>query len=270
MYKLYSILLFSILLSSCSTTYQNQVSTSQYKPIAGLWALEPLEDGTANVIKFTEEGESTLYPFNCIKESTHNNIISSTFVMTDDKFHLYLNLGENFEESFKPFIRENRISILQITENSMQAYDFVKTDQITPICAQQLALQEKFGMKLFEESGFIENPWFVINIDDFDFSGEWKNKEGITKISINKNADDLYKIESIKSNGQHDLYGNIHWRYKKLHITSFIYTEASKKHNQPEQKKSYPISITPLNEANKIKYTIIINNQEFDEILTRQ
>lgn len=246
------------------------MSTSQYKPIAGLWALEPLEDGTANVIKFTEEGESTLYPFNCIKENTDDNIILSTFVMTDDKFHLYLNLGENFEESFKLFIKKNRISILQLTKNKLQVYNFIKTDQITPICAQQLTLQEKFGTKLFDELGFIENPWFSIKTGDFDFSGEWKNKEGITKISINRNTENLYKVESIQSNGQHDLYGNIHWKNNKLNITSFIYDETSTKHNQSEQKISYPIFITPLNEANKIKYTIILNNQEFDEILTRQ
>lgn len=231
--------------------------------------MEPLKDGTANVIEFTKEGQSTLHPFNCITEP-FDQPKSSTFIMTKDEYFLFLNLGKRFEQSFKLLIKEDTIELTQASISGLKNYTLTRTEEIKPICSKTKELDEQLGHTAFEKSEFIENPWIPDHDNIERYAGQWKTKTGETKIEIVLSDNGQYKVEKLFDHDLYDLYNNIRWLGDELYIEKFIYTDQPKMFGEFFHKMQYTIALIPTNDPNQIEYITIIDNRETSKILTKK
>ena len=120
----------------------------------------------------------------------------------------------------------------------------------------------------YKPNDFIENPWIPPHDDISRYEGRWADENAV-QIAIKK-ENGKYKIYNDSSENWNYLYNNIHWENDELHFSSFAYSDKPELFTHHYHRTKGEMILTPAKEKNKIKWTLFIDNERFDNILTKK
>ncbi len=134
-----SFLLFSSLSVALLSTHA--FANTAQDLTGGYWAMQPLNNGIANVAQF-KQGVASLYTFSCdfnTGETEVGETVKSTFKLTEDNtIELYDDSGE-LEQALKIVaLSADKMTLEQaITPDFKLTFDYNKTDKLEPICPKR-------------------------------------------------------------------------------------------------------------------------------------
>lgn len=272
MRKIVFILVFSMLLASCSTMPNKYIELRDEKDIAivGIWAMLPLRNGIANVVEFTKEGKSNLYSFNC-KEKYSNEIESFTYKISDDGKNIHLDSSGEAQDLSLISINNNAMILGQNVGDAVLKFSYTRTDRVSPLCALYNEPEEdKYKPAAFIEADFTHAPFIPDSLNISRYIGKWANEKGEIQIEVIRDASGRYKVFLENNENWNYLYNNVGWSGVELRFQSFAYSDRPDLFDHPYHKSSSIMLLAPVEDLSKIKWSFFIGDKRFDYVLGRK
>ncbi|MGN8082680.1 hypothetical protein [Variovorax sp. 22077] len=267
-------LLLSTLLTACAN--QREVVPSAdtenlASKLVGIWQMAPLRNGIANVVEFTQGGESKLYSFNCITSSSEVPEVSR---YTVDGAKKQINLSTDGTEQSLKIVNITPTSMMlsqKVGEENLR-FLYRRSDRVAPLCGSENKwATEKSRRTPFSPSDFDTNPYIPANPNIERYAGKWANERGVIQIEVLQDAaGGKYKLNHDPSENWRYLYGSVTWRGDELHFRSFAYSEKKELFDHPYHKSESPAFLTPLADPNRIKWTFFTNGKPSEYTLTKK
>ncbi|ODC04014.1 hypothetical protein BFW38_11175 [Terasakiispira papahanaumokuakeensis] len=238
-------------------------------PIVGTWAMVPLSNGIANVAEFTAEGKSTLHVFNCGQEPTNETEVSTYKINNERKF-IRINQGDTPIFLYIAEIKDDTMLLRQIIGDEVFNLNYIKVDQVSPLCDRKEALQKELGQTPYKPSDFEPNPIIPEAPGLERYEGKWMNKEGQLIVEIHKDANGQYSIQNQSTRDWNYLYSLLNHDDKSLVFIKFTYSDRPILFNALKHKLQIIEGLTPIESPDQIKYTYFLGFKKYSEILTRQ
>lgn len=271
MKKLILFYAFLIMLSSCSSISTNIVKhESKVIPsINGRWAMQPLQNGIANVIEFTKDGKINLYPFNC-KDKSSDKVESSLYTI-DNERKIRIDSNGKISELNLISINSNEMSLGQSIGADLLTFSYVKVGLISPLCTlYKESKEDKLKVKAFKKEDFSNSPWIPKNPNIGRFLGKWVDEKGDIQIEISADVDGRYRIFPESDSNWNYLYNHILWSGDSLYFRSFSYSDKQELFDHPYHKSSSMMILSPIDDENKIKWFFFVRGEGFEYILSRK
>lgn len=119
---------------------QAKTNTDISDKLIGIWAMQPLSNGIANVIEFSKDGKITNNMFRCdwLKKSYDNDGVEISRYEVEENGVYILNLNNQSEIETAlvvDYINENSMSVRQLIdpENAIRI-SYIKVETIKPLC----------------------------------------------------------------------------------------------------------------------------------------
>lgn len=273
--KILSTSLSAVLLCSSANTSAKEESsstTASMNSVVGIWAMIPLRNGVANVIEFTKEGESKLHRFNCLTDSSEETEISN-YAIKDS--------GKGIHISSKD--KSRYLNVLSVKANSMRLgaadyqgrelqHEYMKTDKASPLCdlyKKQITIGKSKNTS-FTDADFIQNSFVPGNLNINRYLGKWASEKGVVQIEVSKDANGRFMLNHDSSGNWHYLFNDVSWHGAELHYQSFAYSDKQKLFTHPFHKSNHRSILTPVDDVNKIRYSLFIDGKRFDSVFTRK
>jgi hypothetical protein len=258
--------------ANTSATEESSPETANINSVVGIWAMIPLRSGTADVIEFTQEGESKLYRFNCITESSEEMEISN-YAIKDG--------GKGIHISSKD--KSRYLNVLSVKTNSMRLgtvdyqgrelqHAYMKTDKASPLCdlyKEQISIGKSKNTP-FTDADFVQNPFVPVNVNMDRYVGKWASEKGAVQIEVKKDSDGRFMLNHDGSGNWHYLFNDVSWHGSELHFQSFAYSEKQELFTHPFHKSNQISILAPVDDVNKIRYSYFIDGKRFNYIYTKK
>lgn len=124
---------FAAALSSASA-FASAAEVNQ-EQLLGIWAMQPLNNGIANVVEFTADGKSNLHAFNCQEPGQPEVEVSDYRVSEDGKTIHVTSPYESFDLQVLSFAPAAMQLGMEIEGHQLQ-FSYLKRDKIESLCAQ--------------------------------------------------------------------------------------------------------------------------------------
>lgn len=263
-----------MLLTACAN--QREVASpadveSLTRKLVGIWQMAPLRNGIANVVEFTQGGESKLYSFNCITSSAEEPEVSR-YTVDDSRRQINLS-ADGAEQSLKILdITPTNLTLSQKVGEESLRFRYQRSNRVAPLCGSGKEwAAEKSRKTPFSPSDFDGNPYIPASPSIERYVGKWASERGVVQIEILQDATSgKYKLNHDPSENWRYLYGSVIWRGNELHFRSFAYSEKKELFDHPYHKAESPAFLAPLADSNKIKWTFFTNGKPSEYTLTRK
>lgn len=267
-------LLLSMLLTACAN--QREVTSptdaeSLTRKLVGIWQMAPLRNGIANVVEFTQGGESKLYSFNCITSSAEEPEVSR-YTVDDSRKQIHLS-ADGAEQSLKILdITPTNLTLSQKVGEESLRFRYQRSNRVAPLCGSGKEwIAEKSRRTPFSPSDFDANPYIPASPSIERYVGKWVNERGVVQIEVLQDvASGKYKLNLDPNENWRYIYGSVIWRGNELHFRSFAYSEKKELFDHPYHKAESPAFLAPLADPNKIKWTFFISGKPFEYTLTKK
>ncbi len=272
MHKIIFTLVLTTILASCSSTlHKNTISSKERKiSIIGIWAMLPLRNGIANVVEFTKEGRSNLHPFNC-RKNTSGEVESSIYTISDDGMNVRLDSGGEIQNLSIISINNDTMFLEQKAGNFSLKFAYVRSDRVSPLCSLYKESKEDASKRTaFNKTDFTHDPWVPDNPNISRYAGKWADENGAVQIEVIKDDSGRYKIYMHNNENWNHLYNNVHWSGVELRFQSFAYSDKHDLFDHPFHKSGSMMILTPVDDANKIKWSFYSGAKRYDYILIRK
>lgn len=270
MKKVFLIIASSVLLAACATGQNTNTKADAKDAIVGIWAMVPLRNGIANVVEFTKDGKSNVYPFNC-RSSTSEKIESSVYAVSSSGEKIELTTEGETQELGLVAVGKKSMILSQDVAGSTLKFSYIRVNRISPLCHMYKGQKDKLPKKTaYVESDFIPDPWIPDHPNMARYVGAWADEKGAIQIEVRLDSAGKYKIFQESSENWNHLFNNVHWSGDELYFQSFAYSDKKNIFDHPYHKSNVKNILAPVDDANKIKNSHFIGGKRFDHILIRK
>lgn len=274
MRKLSLIFLFALILSSRATAQNSQIEPQSRIPnkeaIVGIWALAPLQSGIANVVEYTADGKSRLYPFNCRKKSTED-MIESDFSILDKGSKIRIDQKENSFDLDVIHFRKIAMQLsMDVGEEKLKLVYFRRAE-IAPLCRLYTApIQDPDKGKPYKAIDFVSDPYIPVSANIDRYVGKWAGENGAVQIEIKDEGNGKYRLHNDTNKNWNYLFNDVSWVSAELHYQQFAYTEKKELFTHSFHKSTTKCIISPNEASDKLNHSFFINAKRYDYVLTRE
>lgn len=272
MYKFILIFIISVISVSCTTLNKSDraIQVNNTVSIVGLWAMQPLQNGIANVAEFTNDGKSNLHIFNCHEKST-DPVESASYTITENGNNIRLITDDGEVQNLKLISMDDKVLTLgQMLGDELLKFSYIKVNRIEPLCMlYKESKDEQLKNTAFKESDFIHAPWIPEAQNILRYVGKWADEKGLVHIEVKLHSDGRYMLFLDKDENWNYLFNQVRWSDSNLLYQQFVYSNKPELYDHSLHKFNYGVVLSPVGDL-KIKWSIFISDKRFDYILTRK
>ncbi|WER45137.1 hypothetical protein CupriaWKF_12550 [Cupriavidus sp. WKF15] len=237
--------------------------------LIGIWKMSPLAGGIANVVEFTSDGESRLYPYNCI---TRDREAPEAGRYAVDPSRRTIRIAEDGgSQTLKIiFVSDAFLLLTQDVGGENLTFQYEKGSDLVPLCGPDDRWEKERRKRVpYASSDFVPNPTIPPHPDMERYVGRWANEKGQVQIEVQRVSDGSYQLKLANDNWTY-LYNSVHWKDDELHFTSFAYANRSDLFGHPFHKSSNKGFLVPLPDGRSIKFAFFIGGKKYDFVYFRK
>lgn len=263
--------LAALLLLPCKNALADKLpSTADSDALAGTWAMIPLGNGIANVVEFTREGKSTLHAFNCSDSSAEAPEVSDYQIRNDgETIHVSsLDGGVDLEVLY---ITKIMMKLATKIDGKTLKFTYLRVNEVRPRCDLYAAKPAAVPVKgtPFSDADFSSDPFVPDHPNIERFVGRWAFENGAVQIEVIRDANGKVRLNPGSNESWSFLYNEVMWVGDELSFQEFTYSRISYWFDHPFHKSRTKLILAPVNDSNKIKYSIVRGEERSDSILIK-
>lgn len=269
--KLLPFLLAASVLSGCaqssSAPNPGTLLSSDKSSIVGIWAMQPLNNGIANVTEFKADGQALLYPFNCNDGQPQQPEVSRYSVADNGQSIHVASKQESFDLKVLSFAPKTMQLAMQVADQQLQ-FDYVKVDKVAPRCAlSPQAAAEQARQSPYQASDFVAAPQLPAHPRMERYLGKWAIGD-VVELEIRRDAQGNAYLYHPSTENWHYLYNDVRWTGDALHFQSYSYSDKPELFSHPNHKSPTQVILQPLPDG-KLRYMLMIGGEMYEQSLTR-
>lgn len=269
--KRLAFVLAASVLSGCASSQQEQGShttlSSDKSRIVGIWAMQPLNNGIANVTEFKADGKALLYPFNCTDGQAQQPEVSSYSIAQDGQSIHIASTQESFDLKVLAFAPRTMQLAMQVADQQL-TFDYVKVDKVAPLCAlSPKAAAEQARQSPYQASDFVAAPQIPAHPRMERYLGQWAVGDAM-ELEIRRDPQGHAYLYNASTRNWHYLYNDVRWVGDALHFQSYSYSDKPELFSHPNHKSPTPVILQPTADG-KLRYMLMIGGQMYEQLLTR-
>lgn len=255
------LVLTAILLSGCA----RQHSEPQ---MVGIWALQPLRDGTATVAHYRADGTLLLQPFNCIDPRPQPADVSR-YSVADDGQSIHISSPLNTFDFKVLALSPGNMQLGRDVAGRRLTYDYTRVDTVAPLCALYPGLKTELDRRTpYKPSDFVADPSIPAHAGLDHYVGKWATAENQMLLEIVRDAQGGYYIFNAGDENWHHLFNNVRWEGDALHFKSFAYSDNEWLFRHPYHKSQNTVILTPTPD-DRLRYTFFIDGERVSDVMVR-
>lgn len=268
---LLSLLLAVSVLSGCAHSSNapnaSALPSSDKHALVGIWAMQPLNNGIANVTEFRADGKALLYPFNCSDRQAQQPEVS-TYTVADNGQSIHIaSAQESFDLKVLAFAPKAMQLAMQVADQQL-TFDYVKVDKVAPLCALPSgAAAEQARQSPYQASDFVAAPQLPAHPRMERYLGTWAIGD-VVELEIRRDPQGKAYLYHASNPNWHYLYNDVRWIGDALHFQSYSYSDKPELFSHPSHKSPTQVILQPTPDG-KLRYLLTIEGRVFEETLTR-
>nr|WP_199041931.1 hypothetical protein [Dyella sp. ASV24] len=273
MRNIFAIALLAAALAACATNKGGSTAPDgidESAKLIGTWKMFPTGGGIANVVELTPEGESRLYPYNCVTREQPAPEVGHYLV---DSSHRTIQIKTRGDSQTLKIVSvsdatlelSQRVGDQQITLKYMRGSDHVS------LCGADARWEkERSKRSPYASTDFAPDPAIPLHSDMDRYVGRWADEKGVVQIEVKRLADGSYQLNHDANENWTYLFNAVHWEGNELHYTSFAYANRSDLFGHPFHKSSTEGFLTPMPNGASITYGFFIGSKRYELVLNRK
>lgn len=216
------------------------------KDLIGIWAMLPLNNGTANVVEFKPDNQAVLHAFDCEKPQQKSAVETSHYQLDEVKKTIRLTAPEFTSDLHIIDLRPRTMKLEQPMgfDDISLTFSYIKVNKVVPLCHLYTS-KEKPPQTAFKADDFIANPVIPDHPNVEKYLGKWQHKN-VTQLEIVKNKRGQFILYQATDENWHYLFNDVHWQDNSLFFDSYAYSEKPDLFDHPFHKSLIPHQITLL------------------------
>jgi len=263
------VLLLTACVSNKKTSEAVDLTRVTQEDLIGIWAMIPLNNGIANVVTYTEDGKSTVYPYNCTKESDEEPSVSTYTILKNGHTIRIENPQDTFDLNvtyFSENLMKTNMDLAGVTLN----FSYIRRSSIEPLCNDiRKFIKDRMNKGAYEPSNFKPAPQIPENANISAYVGKWANSDGNVQIAIKKDVKGEHILYNPSNKYWHYLYNDVQWKSDALHYQAFAYSDDKSLFSHAFHKLPIPSILEAMAPEGKMKYRFFINGKSSEYILNR-
>lgn len=269
--KLLPLLLAACALSGCvqnaNAPSPSVLLSSDKSWIVGIWAMQPLNNGIANVTEFRADGQALLYPFNCNDRQSQQPEVSRYSVADNGQSIHIASAQESFDLKVLAFAPKAMQLAMQVADQQLK-FDYIKVDKVAPRCVlSPKAAAEQARQSPYQASDFVAAPQLPAHPRMERYLGKW-TVGNIVELEIRRDPQGGAYLYHPSTENWHYLYNDVRWMGDALHFQSYSYSDKPELFSQPNHKSPTQVILQPMPDG-KLRYLLTVEGRVFEEMLTR-
>ncbi|GDY24254.1 hypothetical protein AHAT_01440 [Agarivorans sp. Toyoura001] len=240
--------LLGLTLTSCASVQQDTPKNVS-ESLIGIWAMLPLKGGIANVVEYSKDGSSTLYPFNCANDNKEQPEVSTYSLSNNDKTIHHQSDKNEFKLEILS-LNERMMELEMPLGNKSYNFAYYRVNNVKPLCD----LYKKFTP--FNASEFTPQLILPAHSKLDHLLGKWSSHSWFNDdkwvIEILKDIDGNYILENTESTHFTYLFNNFKWHNDELRMSAYSYATDPKLFKEKYHKYRRPLSISFNEDPSKL------------------
>ncbi|GAB7529522.1 hypothetical protein PS3A_19310 [Pseudomonas sp. 3A(2025)] len=255
------LVLTAILLSGCARQHSEPA-------IVGIWALQPLHDGTATVAHYRTDGTLLLQPFNCIDPRPQPADVSS-YTVAEDGQSIHLSSPLNTFDFKVLALTPSHMQLGRDVAGRRLTYDYTRVDAVAPLCALYPGLTTELARRTpYTPGDFVADPSIPAHTGMDHYVGKWASAENQMLLEIVRDAQGGYYLFNAGDENWHHLFNNVRWEGDELHFKSFAYSDNEWLFRHPYHKSQNTVTLQPTPD-DRLRYTFFIDGERVSDVMVR-
>lgn len=244
--------------------------TGESARLIGIWKMSPLVGGVANVIEFTSDGESRLYPYNCITRD-HEAPEVGRYVVDPNRRTIRIEEDGGSQTLKIIFVSDAFLLLTQDVGGENLTFQYEKGSDLAPWCGPDERWEKERRKRVpHASSDFAPDPAIPPHPDMERYDGRWANEKGQVQIEVQRVADGSYQLKLDANENWTYLFNAVHWKDDELHFTSFAYASRSDLFDHPFHKSSTKGYLAPLPGGLSMKCVFFIGGKRYEFVYIRK
>lgn len=269
----FAVVLLATSLTACGIGHGGGIPaapTGESAKLIGIWKMSPLGVGIASVVEFTSDGESRLYPYNCITRD-HETPEVGRYVVDPNRRTIRIEENGGSQTLKIIFVSDAFLLLTQDVGGENLTFQYEKGSDLTPLCgADDRWEYERRKRVPYASSDFIQDPAIPPHPDMERYGGRWANKKGQVQIEVQRVADGSYQLKLDANKNWTYLFNAVHWKDDELHFTSFTYANRSDLFDHPFHKSSISGYLLPLPGGLSMQFVFFIGGKKYEFVYIRK
>ncbi|WP_295479612.1 hypothetical protein [uncultured Pseudomonas sp.] len=268
--KLLCFMLCATLLGGCATSKEVSPGAtalaSDTSRLVGIWAMQPLNNGIANVSEFRADGTVLLHPFNCLDSHVQAPEPGRYSIAADGSRIQVQAPQERFELKVLAFSPQTMQLGMEVAGQSL-TFDYRKVTQLAPRCEGYPSAAERARQTPYQPSDFTPAPQVPAHANLQRYLGKWA-LDGEVQVEIRRDARGVTVIDHATGGDWHYLYNDVRWVGNALHFQSFAYSANPAQFSHPLHKSQSATILQPTADG-RMRYIQMINGELAEQLLSR-
>ena len=273
--KALAISLTAVMVTGCTglfTKPQTPVAIETQQRLTGIWAMLPLRNGIANVVKFDADAKATIHAFNCLETEEHSKQEVNDFRVSNDGKFIHLRSPKKRSKNLKILLLDPQAMRLGTTIDDQDLiFEYLKVDKVIPLCTlyPDLAgarVREAARKTPFKASDFIQNHKIPAHPDMQQYVGKWTPDKTTSGIEIVMDSSGSAYLYNAPDENWKYLFNDVHWVGDELHSRMFAYSDRPNLYGHPFHKFQHELVLKPGTNG-KLIALLFVNGKQYDEIV---
>ncbi len=265
------LVLSTLILSGCAYQSSDLNATNSLavnSRLQGIWALQPLQDGTATVTEYRADGALLLHPFNC-RHPRAQPVQTFDYRLAEDGQTIHVSSPLGTYEFNVLSLSAERLQLVREVGPRRLTFDYRKVDRIAASCPPDPARGTELARRTpYQPDDFVPAPTLPDHPDMGRYVGKWAGAEDQMLLEIVRDANGRYYLLNAGDENWHHLFNDVRWVGDELHFQSFAYSDNPLLFRHPFHKSNNTIVLQPTPDA-RLRYSFFLDGQRVSEVMTR-
>ncbi|MBD8576027.1 hypothetical protein IFU04_17440 [Pseudomonas syringae] len=234
----------------------------------GLWAMQPLQDGTAAVAEYRADGSLLLHPFNC-RHPRMQPVQTFAYRLSADGQTIHVSSPLDTFDFKVLALTAQRLQLAREVGARRLTFDYRHVDIIAALCADEPGHAiERARRTPYLADDFVPAPGIPAHPGMDRYVGKWAGAENQMLLEIVRDPAGGHHLVNTGDENWHHLFNDVNWVGDELHFQSFAYSDNPRLFRHPFHKSHNAIVLQPTPD-DRLRYTFFVDGERVSEVMTR-